>query len=55
MAVNEKMRIIVTAKEKKRKGRQTLITADDKQKKQKVLESYFFCPPVTSLIEVDAV
>ena len=44
----------VTANEKKRKGRQILKRAGDKQKKQKVLES-FFCPPAASLTDIEAV
>ena len=42
----------VTANEKKRKERQILKPAGDNQKKQKVLERFFFCPPAASLTEV---
>ena len=47
--------IEVTANEKKRKVRRPLKPANDNQKKQKVLESFYFCPPAVSLTDVAAV
>ena len=45
----------VNANEKKRKEQRPLMPASENQKKQKVLESFFFCPPAMSLTAVDVV
>ena len=51
----EKKHIDVTANEKKRKERRPLKPVGANQKKQKVLESFFVCPPTASLSDVEAV
>ena len=45
----------VTANEKKRIEWQILKPADDNKKKQKLLESSFFCAPAATLTDVETV